>query len=164
MSKRKISVSARAIAALLPFISKEETRFHLTGIRIEPSAAGGVLLIATDGHAMGVIHDPEGTTDGEHLVSLPSSLAKAVKSRDGLKGKAHFRGNVVHVVGEKMPPTQNPEIISPHHLHSCNAPDIESEYTFPQWRAVFDFAKDRAHDGNAATFNAAIVHRFREAG
>ena len=162
MSKRKVSVSARAIAALLPFVSKEPNRYYLHGIQAEPAPGGGVLLIATDGHTIGVVHDAFAYADAEHILSIPSALAKATKARYGLCGTLHFLGNVVHVVSEEFPTTQNPAIISPHHIYSGHAPDIDG--AFPNWRAIFHFSEQRTHDGAPTSFNAALVQRFHTAG
>ena len=57
-TKRRIIVSARSIARVLPFASKEEGRYYLNGVSIEPHPAEGAILVATDGHRMGVLHDP----------------------------------------------------------------------------------------------------------
>ena len=35
-----------------PFVSKDDRRPYLTGVLVEPRPIGGVLLVATDGHAL----------------------------------------------------------------------------------------------------------------
>lgn len=51
------------LAAASLFVSKEETRYYLNGVLIEPAPQGGVFLVATDGHRLVCFHDPEGMTD-----------------------------------------------------------------------------------------------------
>jgi len=163
MSKRKVIVSARAIAALLPFASKDETRYYLNGIKIEPARAdfGGVLLIATDGHKLAVVHDLLGQTDGEHIVSIPSGLSRLLgrsATRTALKTRAHFIGNAVHLVDEDFPDTLDATEPTEHHLFTGYGPDIEGDY--PAWRKVFDFARERRHAGLPVTLNAVNISDF----
>lgn len=51
---RNIKVSAKYVAMIAPFISKEATRYHLGGIHIMPHPKGGVLMTATDGHTLAI--------------------------------------------------------------------------------------------------------------
>ena len=59
----KINVNAALFAAVRTAMSKEETRYYLRGVFVEPHPYGGVLLVATDGHRLGIAHDPEGSID-----------------------------------------------------------------------------------------------------
>ena len=47
-----------------PFISTEKTRYYLCGFNVRPHPRGGVLLAATDSHALGIWHDAEGQAEG----------------------------------------------------------------------------------------------------
>jgi hypothetical protein len=51
------TIDARYAFWLAPFMSTEEVRYYINGIYIEPCPKGGALLIATDGHVMGIVHD-----------------------------------------------------------------------------------------------------------
>jgi hypothetical protein len=48
-------------------------------IRIEPCPAGGVLLIASDGHALAVARDPDGSCTGPMSVDIPDDLLEACR-------------------------------------------------------------------------------------
>lgn len=63
-----IRVDAGLFRACLPFIGKEETRIYISGVLIEPHPKGGVILVATDGHRMLVVHDEAGEAD--HLAMI----------------------------------------------------------------------------------------------
>ena len=43
-----------------PVIPKNDIRFYLNGLRIEPSPLGGVIVVATDGSMMVMVHDING--------------------------------------------------------------------------------------------------------
>jgi hypothetical protein len=45
-------------------VGQEETRFHLTGVNIEPLAEGGAVLVATDGHKLVAIRDKDAFVEG----------------------------------------------------------------------------------------------------
>ncbi len=80
-----ISVSTNALYRLAPLLAdREESFWHggprsqLWGWRIEPCAAGGVLVIATSGTVIGVIHDPEGRASKPATILASKGLRKAV--------------------------------------------------------------------------------------
>lgn len=71
--------STQLLLAVAPFRLLDEfgwTR-NLHAVRVEPCTSGGVLLIATNGHAMGVAHDPEGGCSAPMTVYLPPAMLKA---------------------------------------------------------------------------------------
>lgn len=78
-------VTASALHRLLPLLADRGDSIerggggqYLWGWRIEPSADGGVLVIATNGAAMGVIHDPKGRTSGPVTILASDGLRAAV--------------------------------------------------------------------------------------
>ena len=52
MGDRPIRFSADLYNIAWPFVSKDDDRPCLTGVLVEPRPIGGVLLVATDGHAL----------------------------------------------------------------------------------------------------------------
>lgn len=72
-----IRVNARLFAAAAICIGKDETRYYLQGVRIEPHHDKGALLIATDGHRLIVIHDVEGECTKAATVALPKEMQPA---------------------------------------------------------------------------------------
>jgi hypothetical protein len=74
-----IKVSANYFKAASLCVSKEETRYYLNGVFVEPCAAGGVTLTATDGHRLISIYDQSGTCTESAIVGLPKgALLKAL--------------------------------------------------------------------------------------
>lgn len=74
--ERKVTVSARAYAAAMLAQSTEQTRYYLNGVCVEPAADGGVNLVATNGHIIIAIHDPEGEANGKWICPVPAQMRK----------------------------------------------------------------------------------------
>jgi hypothetical protein len=61
------------------FCGEEEGfRRYLAGVYVEPCSAGGVRLVATNGHIFGMFHDPDGFTDHSCIIALPAALKIAI--------------------------------------------------------------------------------------
>lgn len=78
-----VTVTASVLHRLTPLLAKRSNSFlgggrHLWGWRVEPCAEGGVLVIATNGTAAGVIHDPEGRATKPATILATKGLRKAV--------------------------------------------------------------------------------------
>ena len=65
-----IRVNADLFKLVHAAISKEETRYYLNGVFIEPHPVGGAVLVATDGHRMLVAHDEKGEVSGSGDLGL----------------------------------------------------------------------------------------------
>lgn len=68
------------IAALCQ--SKEETRYYLCGVYVEPHHVKGVTMVATDGHKLIVLHDESGIADESAIIRLGDAL-KLCKPKRG---------------------------------------------------------------------------------
>jgi len=143
---RKIRVNARKFAAAWNFISTEETRYYLNGVCITPCREGGVLLIATNGHYMGIVHDETGETDAEYICPVPKKIITAIRRRpsrgdhlpsrgDHLArpGDLHFVGNAAFLTCEGFD-GEDLSIISDAHIEVAYAPAIDA--TFPDYSRV----------------------------
>lgn len=64
------------------FVSKNETRYYITGVLVEPCASGGVAIVATDGHRMFVSYDPAGSVDHPVILKADKSVLSACKKAD----------------------------------------------------------------------------------
>lgn len=71
---RQCKVSASAFAAVMLAVSTEETRYYLNGVLIEPNPAGGVNVVATNGHILIAIHEPDGETNGRWICPVPPQM------------------------------------------------------------------------------------------
>ena len=83
----KVTLSIRALRAVLVAVSTEETRYYLNGINLE-FTPDGVVMAATDGHRMIVLRQPygeHGATAAHASVIVPRDLVAKLKAnkRDG---------------------------------------------------------------------------------
>ena len=75
-------VNPRYFAAITLFMAKQDVRYYLNGISIEPHPDGGALLVATDGHRMAVLHDPDGWCASQFIVGdISRALLLACKAK-----------------------------------------------------------------------------------
>lgn len=58
-----IRVDAGVFRAACGFVNRKDIRNKLHGVRIEPCPAGGIIVAATNGHALYAARDPEGCCD-----------------------------------------------------------------------------------------------------
>lgn len=148
--KRFVKFKAEYAAMLAPFVSTEEARFYLQGIGVFPHKDDGVLLVATNGHTMGVIHDSDGETNGDWICPVTPLMLQAMKAdmrsawdeddgeyqydaRGRIPHLLHFVGDVAYLtaaefLGKKV------DRIGKHHVLADYAPAIDG--TFPEWRRV----------------------------
>lgn len=59
----KANIDARYYREAGAFVTKEQSRYTLCAICLEPHPENGVVIIATDGHTMAIFHDAEGKCD-----------------------------------------------------------------------------------------------------
>jgi DNA polymerase-3 subunit beta len=83
----KVTLSIRALRAVLVAVSTEETRYYLNGINLE-FTPDGVIMAATDGHRMIVLrqaYGEHGATGAHASVIVPRDLVAKLKvnKRDG---------------------------------------------------------------------------------
>ena len=118
-------------------MSSEETHEYLTGIYIAKHPKGGVVLVATDGHRMGVIHDADGRTDDSWICHIPKDIAAACGTRVS-KGKpaaglCHFIDGAAYVTDTGWDGKTATDI-GPNHLTITAAKPIDG--TYPNWIKV----------------------------
>ncbi|MBX3579980.1 MAG: hypothetical protein KF723_22480 [Rhizobiaceae bacterium] len=86
IAKTGIDISARMFYAALVCVSTEETRYYLNGVHVEPHPEKGVVLVATDGLRMIVIHDEAGYAGRKAIIPadkiLVEALARSTKEED----------------------------------------------------------------------------------
>jgi DNA polymerase-3 subunit beta len=83
----KVTLSIRALRAVLVAVSTEETRYYLNGINLE-FTPDGVVMAATDGHRMIVLRQPYGehAATGAHAsVIVPRDLVAKLKINPRMK-------------------------------------------------------------------------------
>jgi hypothetical protein len=64
----RVIVRVEHLLAVEPFQSNEETRYYLGGQYIESHPSGGAILVATDGHTLACLHDPDAIVEGDSTI------------------------------------------------------------------------------------------------
>jgi DNA polymerase III sliding clamp (beta) subunit (PCNA family) len=144
----QVSINPDYFRVTHSFVSKEETRYYLGGVYVEPCESGGVFLVATDGHRLGLFHDKTGETDGTYIIRM-SKIDAAFRSK--LAVKAVFTDSIVKVQNE--------------HGDTIHAGGFDLvDGTFPDWRRVIPSSTEKTRevaDGDTlCTFNAAYLADF----
>ena len=80
MGDRPIRFSADLYNVAWPFVSKDVARRYFTGVLVEPHPKSGVLLVATDGHALICIHDLSGSAEKQAIIKLEPDRARNLAS------------------------------------------------------------------------------------
>lgn len=77
----KLKVSGAAVSFVSVFMAHNNIRYYLNGTHMEPAPAdiGGVVLAATDGHALALWHDKDGHVDRPVIVSPAKPLLAACR-------------------------------------------------------------------------------------
>ena len=116
---RNIRVGAPFLAAAALFVSRDKTRPYLGGVYIELAKGGGPLLVATDGHRLIALRDPDGVCEKPFICAVPGVLRKFINE----KNVGH-----VHFVGHQAQVTTSWGTLS----DIVTAPPVDDEY--PDWR------------------------------
>ena len=141
-------VNPRYFAAITLFMAHSDVRYYLNGISIEPHPDGGVLLVATDGHRLGVLHDPDGWCESQFIVGsiskqlLAACKAKAKKADLQSAPAALWIGETGSMVcalpfaerGETAVHEEPIDSFGPLVLFTCKTSVIDGR--FPDWRRV----------------------------
>lgn len=81
MTDRTVIFDADKARMLYAFVNTKEPRQQLNGVYIESAPVGGVFLVATDGHRLGVFHDPDGYASEPVIVRLSLAALRMTKSK-----------------------------------------------------------------------------------
>ncbi|WP_443698731.1 DNA polymerase III subunit beta family protein [Pseudomonas sp.] len=140
-------VNPKYFAAMALFMAKQDVRYYLNGISVEPHPDGGAIIVATDGHRLAVIHDPDGWCSKQFIVGgIKSPLLTACKQRARLlpcEGPAALwigtHGCVVARLpameaGQKAEHQEPTDLFGELCLYACKTSIVDGK--FPDWRRV----------------------------
>lgn len=137
--------------AVAQCISSDETRYYLQGVYIEPHPSGtGVLMVATNGHIMAVIHDPEGHAD------KPAILTTNFKSADFKSKRNESAPRVIHLTGDTGEIKCNGERVGVMPIEKIDG-------TFPAWRRVLPTDNSKEYAWNECCYSFAYLGRLQAA-
>jgi len=143
-------VNADFFRAVSLFQSTEKTRFYLAGVHIEPHPVAGVILAATDGYRMLVVHDESGICDGRYIVNIDKSVL-AIKRANGQKDANRLKA---------ASPSEPASVVSDHGVIGMH-PRWQVEGTFPDWRRITPKKPPVAH---VAWYDSSLISAFDKAG
>jgi hypothetical protein len=69
-------VSAAAIKLVFPFAATQDIRYYLNGVNIRPLEDDTVMVVASDGHRIIVVRDPNGYAEREMIVRVDKDALK----------------------------------------------------------------------------------------
>jgi hypothetical protein len=69
-------INAKYYAEAGAFTSKEESRYVLRAIRVEPHPDGGAVIVATDGHTLGLFYDEDAICDAPAQIEFKKEIAR----------------------------------------------------------------------------------------
>ncbi|NHZ94593.1 hypothetical protein [Massilia sp. CCM 8734] len=72
-----LRLTAKLIPIIAPFIAKNDIRYYLSGVNVRPHKSGGAIICATNGHALGAIHDREAICDEEVTLRLDARMLQS---------------------------------------------------------------------------------------
>src|SRR5690554_4169346 len=130
-------VNPRYFAAAQLFAAVSDIRFYLNGVRLEPHPEGGAIIVATDGHTMAVLYDPEGYVREPIIVGgITKGLISACKAKGN---PVRFTRPERLLIGRKCAvvsghKSQEPDPFDPMALHAEKIELIDANY--PDWRSA----------------------------
>lgn len=81
----KLNINARLFAAIAVFKAEHDIRYYLNGVYVEPLPEGGVVIVATNGHALGMWRDASGEAERCAILRCGKPLQAACAKLDRLR-------------------------------------------------------------------------------
>jgi DNA polymerase-3 subunit beta len=138
-------VNPKYFAAMNVFRAERDVRYYLEGIFIEPHPVKGVILVATDGHTLSVIHDPDGWTAAPVIVGgiskklISACASKGIEHRMTVPKLLYISQQGAVVTGDSQVFDEvNP--FGPLALHMSKIDIVDGK--FPDWRRVVGMKRD----------------------
>jgi hypothetical protein len=125
MSKHaNLRLTAKLLPIIAPFIAKNDIRYYLNAINVRPHKDGGAVICATNGHALGAIHDKDAVCDHEVILRFDARMKQACAGSPANSRMVVMIGGRLAVVEEG-----GNEV----YIQAGN-PEVEA--TFPRWERV----------------------------
>lgn len=128
------------------FTTKEESRYALRSVRIEPHPEQGVVVVATDGHTMCVFHDRGGSVEGDGIT---------LRFRDAL---AELCGRLTLQVNDDGSASL---CKGAERVETVRFADMVEAKAFPTWRSVLSSLEVQ---GQRADYNPEYLMRCSKTG
>lgn len=145
MSKHaNLRLTAKLLPIIAPFIAKNDIRYYLNAINVRPHRDGGAVICATNGHALGAIHDRDAVCEHEVILRFDARMQQACAA--GLNNERQ-----VVMLGDRLAVIENgtTEVC----IQAGN-PVVDGQ--FPRYEKVIPKA-DRLQPGLAGMFGAPLI-------
>lgn len=143
-------VNPKYLAAIACFMASNDIRYYLNGILIEPHPKGGVVIVATNGHVVGAMHDAQGFAKEAIIISPDNAILKACRLKAWQKRfvpAAVWISNRCAVVTADITNRQSeepPELFGSQTITTAPCSPINGK--FPNWRKVMDVDETSPED------------------
>lgn len=161
-------VNPKYFAAIHQCAAQKDVRYYLNAVHIEPHAKGGVVIVATNGHFLGAIHDPDGwIAPGVSSVligSLSKRLVSACASRRGSNGEPPavlWIAEKYSLLSSLEDTSEEPELFGQHAQLTERTELVDGQ--FPNWRRVIP-AQRQSFEGQFPCVNGEYLEVFNKIG
>lgn len=151
----KLNIQARLVAAICEFKAKNDIRYYLNGVYVEPLPIGGAVIVATNGHAMGIWRDTSAIVERPAILRIGKQLREAcAESADGFLSLIDGRLTVTNEQKKES-------YVQPNSEKDGAALGWEIENAkYPDWKTV---VPDDCKTGPLGSFNAGYVKLVHKA-
>lgn len=137
-----MKLSANAVRLAYAFAAKDDIRYYLHGVNVEPAEGGGALITATNGHHLAQVLDRDATNVEPMIISLDKGSQAALKR--GAWVSTEFDDKRVAILNSDSLPI---------HLQ---VEQYKVEANYPDWRRVLGERKDWVK-GIGGSFNVSLL-------
>ena len=162
LNKYLARVNPRYFAGIHRSAADVDVRFYLRAVHIERHPESGVVMVATDGHTMAVIHDPNGWLQSDHtsiLVERTSKrmLAAIARSRtSGLTPEHLWIADNCLVLSGNADASIEPDPFCSETICAERSTLVDGKY--PDWRRVIP----KGDPGPCPSLNPEYLARFHD--
>lgn len=149
----KLNLNSILVAAICEFKAKNDIRHYLTGVYVEPLLSGGAVIVATNGHAMGLWRDPSAIIERPAILRIGKQLREACKEVDD--GRLELiDGRLVITNGQKTEC-----YVQPNCEKDGETAKWEIEAKYPDWKIVFPDECQTGPTGMFSTGYLKLAHK-----
>ena len=138
-------INAKYYSEAGAFTSKEESRYVLRAIRVEPHPEGGAVIIATDGHTLGLFYDEQGICTEPVQVEYRPEIAKFCEAKGKTDKTACMRLMQIEddltIIETLSGASYDEDPMS----RIVRFFEVHAQGQFPDWRMVLPIAPAESH-------------------
>jgi DNA polymerase-3 subunit beta len=152
---KKTTVDANLFRLVWTTVSKEEVRYYLNGVSIEPHPEKGALLVATDGQRMLIAHDENGHCEERIIVALPAYALQQCKHKS-----VEQSSRVIEIDHEEATATISKTDYDGKVVQVLTTYGVLIDGTFVNWRKVIPDMSEASGKNMGVMFNTEYLKEF----